>query len=170
MYLIRIVALTALLVAQGSIAPAKPANLVSAVPNLIGDVTVRWLGLPVYRATLYAQENRFDWNSRFALELTYVRGFDRDTLVWSTMQELERMEGRSGDHAAIRASLSGCFRTVESGDRFLAYAETPDRVSLWFNGTKTCQMSHASISQRFLGIWLSDQSRMASVSRKLRGQ
>jgi len=151
-------------------AEARQAAPVAALPNLIGDVTVRWLGFPMYRATLYSEAARFDWQSRFALELTYIRGFDRDTLVWSTIEELKRMEGPRSDHARIEQSLGTCFRDVGNGDRFVAFAESRDRVSLWFNGQRTCTMSHAQISERFLGIWLSDQARLASVSRKLRGQ
>ncbi len=154
-------------------ARAGTAEIRAAIPDpaRLGAVTFRWFGLPLYDAALYTTGGgAFNWRAPLALKLVYARDIPAETLVRATLMELRRMEGARADHAAIGRKLGPCFRNVGPGDRFTAIAESTDAVTLWFNGARTCELSHPGIRERFLGIWLSDDSRSARLSRRLRGE
>lgn len=160
--------------------PALPAwaekgmNVItSAVPQAAprGEVTMRWYGFRLYDATLFTPSGaRFDWDKPVALRLIYARSIPKDAFLTATLAELERIEGPRADHSQIANKLVPCFRDAGSGDHFIAESETPNQVSLWFNGTKTCDLRHSQIRERFLGIWLSDRSRSVKLSKRLRGE
>ena len=135
-----------------------------------GAATFRWLGLPLYTARLFTPGGAaVDWSRPVALQLTYARDIKRQSLVDATVSELERLEGSQADHAVIGQKLSPCFRNVSEGDQFVAATRGRDEVVLFFNGNKTGSTSHDNLGRRFLDIWLSDNSRSPSQSRKLRG-
>lgn len=142
-----------------------------SAPGNVGQVTFRWLGLPLYRAALFTEEGAdFTWQRPMALELAYLRNISRDNLLEATLTELERIEGRKPDLDSLLGKLRGCFRDVRKGDTFVAVARARDVLSFWLNGRKTCELRHTGVRERFLGIWLSDKSRSASLSRQLRGE
>lgn len=146
--------------------------IVSLVPNAAprGEATMRWFGIPLYDATLFTPNGQaLDWQRPIALRLVYSRKISREAFLTATMRELDRIEGQRADHSEIRQKLMACYRDALTGDQFIAGSDTSDEVSLWFNGTKTCDVRHPQIRQRFLGIWLSDQSRSLRLTRHLRG-
>lgn len=155
--------------------PASPAAGSSVAglsqPQKLGAATMRWLGLPIYDATLYTQgSQRFSWSQPIALELRYLRAFPASQLTKSTLDELQRIEGPQSDHAALIAKLGKCFRNVSKGDRLTAYSSASSKVSFSFNGGAPCTVSHKGVRERFLGIWLSENSRSAKLTRRLKGQ
>ena len=164
--------LLTLLVALPLRAENVPAEVKSslATPEPLGQTTYRWLGVPLYEATLYtARGKSFGWDAPLALQLVYARNLKGGSLVDATLAELDRIEGKRADHSDIRAKLSPCFRDVGVGDRYVAVAGSSDRIAFWRNGSKTCEFSHAGAKKRILGIWLSDDSRSVRQARRLRG-
>ena len=158
----------------GAILPAH-ANVLKASygsdMQLRGAVDYRWLGFPLYSASLFTpMGGKFDWRKPAALQLEYDREISRQNLIKATMVELSRMEGKQADHDAISGKLVACFRDVKDGDHFVASSQSANAVSLYFNGSKTCTLQHSNIRERFLGIWLSDNSRSPKLSRRLRGE
>lgn len=144
------------------------ANVAGA--QMLGAASYRWLGLPLYDATLYTTDGMsFDWSRKVALQLVYARKLSRDTLVNATLAELVRMERSRQDHPAIRKKLTACMRGTTTGDRIVAISTGRDSMSFWFNGWKTCDLSHPGIKRRVLGIWLSEGTRFARQSRALKG-
>ncbi|MEO3416379.1 chalcone isomerase family protein [Roseovarius sp. CAU 1744] len=159
----------AVLPARATEGPALIARMFDT-PALRGEATFRWLGVPLYTARFFTPDGQaLSWQKPAALQLIYARDFSRQSLVDATMSELERMEGTRADHAELAQKLVPCFRDVGEGDQFVAIATTTDEVQLYFNGAPTCQLRHAEINARFLGIWLSDNSRAPELSRRLRG-
>ena len=102
----------------------------------------------------------------FGLELSYLRNLSGKDIVESTMRELER----TGGGLPVRAKLDACFTDVSKGDRYLAVTDGPNRVGFWLNGRKACTLSHPQIAPRFMAIFLGDNTRSKSFTRKLRGQ
>lgn len=147
--------------------------IASSVPSAVvrGEATMRWFGLPLYDATLFTQNAEpLDWRDPLALRLTYARTIKREAFMKATINELTRIEGKQSDHPEIARKLEPCFKTANSGDSFVATAENLDELRLWFNNRLTCSISHPDIKQRFLNIWLSDQSRSPKLTKKLRGE
>ena len=142
-----------------------------ADPVVIGEASLGVIGITAYDARLYTPNGApFDWASPMALELDYKRGFSADDLLRGTEAEMRRTMGDSADMPNVIALLDDCFLAVENGDSYLAVSLSPDQIDLWRNGTQTCTVNYPDIRRRFLSIWLSDQSRFSTLSRKLRGQ
>lgn len=150
--------------------PPDEASSVLSAPKQLGQASFRWLGIHLYDATLWSDAARFDWSAPMALELSYDMGISGADLLDTTMDEIARMEGEQPDQAALRQALRPCMKSVSDGDHYVAAASGADQISLWLNGAQTCSVSHAGVKQRFLGIWLADNSRSPALSRQLRGE
>lgn len=149
---------------------AQAQNTGLAAPVKLGEASLRILGQTVYSATLHTEGPRqFNWSQPLSLRLDYVYGFTAAQLVKATGREMERIEGPRPDQAGLLAKLTPCFRDVGPGDSFVAVSTTADQLSLRLNGQQTCNVTHPDLRQRFLGIWLSPDSRYPRLSRKLRG-
>jgi hypothetical protein len=154
-------------------ASAQDRVAMAGLPNpvVIGEASLGVIGITAYDARLSTSDGvPFDWTVPMALELDYKRGFSADDLLRGTEAEMRRTMGDSADMPNVIALLDDCFLAVEKGDSYLAVSLSPDQIDLWRNGTQTCTVNYPDIRKRFLSIWLSDQSRFSTLSRKLRGQ
>lgn len=150
-------------------ASAQASAISAALPGASerGAAVYRYLGFPLYEARLYTKGGAaFDWNTDFGVELRYLRNLSQYDLVEGTMREL----ARTGGALPVRGQLESCFSGVSKGDRYLAVTNGPNSVSFWLNGRRTCTLSHPQIKYRFMGIFLGDNTRSKSFTRRLRGQ
>ena len=139
-------------------------------PAPVGAASLSFLGFTVYRGRLFTEEGRnFVPGQPVALEIVYNRNFTAGQMLDTTRSELRRVEPDGSGHDQIVARLQECFRDVSQGDSFLAVSPTPDRLRLWLNGSATCDVQGDGIGERFLSIWLSENSRFPRLSRQLRG-
>ena len=142
-----------------------------AQPVQLGQATLRFLGFDIYTATLHGEGGgAFSWDRPLSLRLDYARGFTAEELLEGTQSELTRIEGARPDQPEVLAKLAPCFRDVAAGDYYVAYAPSADQVEMRLNGAATCTVTHPDLRKRFLGIWLSPQSRSARLSAQLRGE
>lgn len=140
-------------------------------PVKLGEATLRFLGMQIYSATLHTEgADRFDWDQPLSLRLDYARSFTAQELLAGTEKEITRIEGPRPDQTELFGKLASCFEDVEKGDTYVALSPAPNRVALWLNGRETCDISHEALRKRFLGIWLSPDSRSARLSSQLRGE
>lgn len=140
-------------------------------PQLKGQARLSILGIVAYEGRLFTEGGTaFAPDSPAALELIYRRNFSAAQLARATRSELERLYPDAGGMEANIAAIQTCFRDVNDGDSYLAVSQSPDALTLWLNGTQTCRLTQSGIGQRFLSIWLSDESRYPRLSRQLRGQ
>ncbi|WP_299899665.1 hypothetical protein [uncultured Ruegeria sp.] len=154
-----------LLVAKGLAASPVTKGLNDA--QLRGTATFRYLGLPIYDATLYTPKGApFSWSEDIALQLTYRKNIKKKALVNSTLEEMDRI-GRS---VPVRDQLDRCFKAVVKGDSYLAVSDGPDKVSFWLNGQQTCTMTYPGIKRSFMSVFLGDNTRSASFTRRLQGR
>jgi len=164
--LLRAAVLVLALLAPSGLA-ALPQNSGLSDPKLLGSATFRFLGVPIYDAKLYTPDGApFNWSEDFGLELTYRRSIKKKALVQSTLDEM----ARQGNSLPVQGDLNACFEAVSSGDRYLAIAQGPDRVSYWRNGRKVCTISYPGIKRAFMSIFLGNNTRSASFTRQLKGQ
>ena len=146
---------------------ATPVTSVLPGAELRGQATLRFLGLPLYHARLYTPGGMaFDWQKDLALELTYLRSLTEADLVNSTMRELSR----TGEPMPVQDQLVDCFDDVGEGDRYLAVSNGPDELLFWRNDRRMCALSYPRIKERFMAIFLGENTRSPAFTRKLRGQ
>ena len=131
-----------------------------------GEATYRFIGLSLYQARLYTKDGApLDWNEDFGIELNYLRGLTKRDLVEGTLQELER----AGNPLPVREQLAQCFDDVRKGDQYLAVSRGQDQIGFWRNGVRVCTLSHPQIKQRFMAIFVGENTRSKSFTRKLKG-
>ncbi|WP_425046000.1 hypothetical protein [Primorskyibacter sp. S87] len=158
-------ALTVLL----SPAPALASAIETAISDaeLRGKAVFRFVGLPIYEARLFTPSGApLDWSSDFGLELNYLRNLSGEDLVDNTMSELERI----GTPMPVQDQFARCFKDVRKGDRYLAVTRGQNKIGFWRNGSPVCTVSHPRISQRFMAIFLGDNTRSGAFTRKLKGE
>jgi hypothetical protein len=150
--------------------PATETRSELSSPERIGSAELDWFGIKLYKAELFTETGgAFAWGSPFRLDLTYSRDFSTSALVKATLIELDRLEGPRADHPEIGVELGRCFEDVRRGHVFSAIALERNAIRFLLNGEETCTLQHEDIRSRFLGIWLSDQSRELAASKALRG-
>ena len=149
------------------ITAASPLTSVLPGAELRGAATLRYLGFPLYNARLFTKGGApLNWGADFGLELTYLRNLTQNDLVEGTMRELKR----TGGPLAVRDKLNACLADVAKGDSYLAITQGPDQIGFWRNGARSCTLSHPRITARFMGVFLGDNTRSKSFTRRLRGE
>ncbi len=140
---------------------AAPALEVSGVGNL------RWFGLPVYDARLWAPPGGWVANAPFALEIRYARQIRGEQLASRSIDEMRHI-GRGSDtqHAQWRAAMNRVFPDVREGDCLLGFAAAGGPTRFFVNGKPTGAVDDPEFTQAFFGIWLSP----ATSEPKLRSQ
>lgn len=148
---------------------AQANTVESLLPNakMKGTATFGFAGFPLYQARLFTSNGAaLDWNKDFALELKYLRNVSKKDLVESSMREFARL----GSFLPVQDQLQVCFDDVRKGDRYTAMSQGQDKVIFWLNEKRTCTLEHPEIKLRFMRIFLGDNTRSKSFTRKLKGE
>lgn len=139
-------------------------------PTRIGEARLSFFGFVIYEGQLFTEGGRpFAPGEPVALEIRYRRDFSAQQMLQATYDELGRVEGRAPDQRELVSRLASCFRDVTDGDSFLDISRSADQLELKLNGARTCDVRAPRVGERFLSIWLSDNSRFPRLSRRLRG-
>ncbi len=156
-------------------AARPPAEVASEVPGarLVGSGTMRWLGLRVYDARLWAPEplTLDTWAARpFALELQYARTLYGRLIAERSLEEMKRAGG-IGDAQAERwlAAMKRAFPDVVKGDRLTGVQRPDEGVRFFHNGTLRSELRDPDFTRRFFGIWLSPQTSEPKLRQSLLG-
>ena len=96
----------------------------SALPQarLVGQGELRWFGLSIYTAILWSEQNPFDTQHPFALQLTYHRHISRERFVNTSIEEIKRLFGQRFTADKLReweTLMSQAFPDVDDGDQLI---------------------------------------------------
>ena len=109
---------SAMIVIMASLEAAR-ANLDDL--QLQGMGTLRWMGLKIYEARLFASKRPNPAQLTqlpFALELTYARDFNGSSIAERSIDEIKKLGiGSTEQHQAWRGRMQAIFPNVKSGDR-----------------------------------------------------
>jgi len=138
----------------------------------LGDGELRWLGLRIYHATLWAQQRPFRPESAFALQLRYYRSISRQRLVQTSMEEIRRLHGDRLDPATLaqwEAALQRAFTDVAPGDE-LTGVHLPGRGMRFYSQQRLlAEIDDLALARAFFAIWLDQETRDRELRRKLMG-
>lgn len=144
--------------------PSAPPEVqrTQAQAQLQGQSTLRFLGLPIYDARLWAGADfaldRFD-RSAFVLELQYRRALSGARIAERSITEMRRQPGFDAQRAADwQAQLTALFPDVAAGDRLSAAYAPEAGARFWHNGRERGQIADPLLARLFFGIWLSAQT------------
>ena len=150
---IKIFALGLLLSATQTLAhPELPGS------HLQGEATLRFFGLRIYHARLWALpdfQSSQSTEQPLVLELEYLRDLKGALIAERSMQEMRRVAPISDTQSARwLADMQRIFPDVASGDRISGLHMPGRGVRFWHNGRLVGQIDDATYGRLFFGIWL----------------
>lgn len=156
-------------------ANAAPAEVLSELPQpqLLGSARLRFLGLQVYDARLWAAEpvSATQWASApLALELQYLRRLNGRAIAERSLKEMQR-QGEIAQAKAERwlAQMLQIFPDVSAGDRITGVHRPGEGARFFFNGTLRGDVRDEEFSRWFFGIWLAPQTSEPAMRQQLLG-
>lgn len=157
-------------------AARAPAEIATEIPGaqLIGSGTLRWMGLRVYDARLWAAEalSAETWASRpFALELQYARALPGRRIAERSLVEMRRQrELPAADAERWLDALQRLFPDVAAGDRISGVHKPGQSARFHVNGRLAGELTDAEFARLFFGVWLSPQTSEPSLRDALLGR
>lgn len=138
----------------------------------LGEGDMRWLGLRIYHATLWAQQWPFQPERTFALQLRYARSISRQRLVQASMDEMRRLGRASIDAATLAqwdATLTRAFTDVAQGDELTGVYLPGHGMRLYDKQRLLADIDDVRLARAFFAIWLDEGTRDQDLRRTLLG-
>ena len=147
----------------------------SPLPHLagfeaVGSGTLRFFGLRVYDATLWAPRGAWADGQPFALELRYARSFDGAAIAKRSIEEIRAQRTLpESTLARWEAQLAAIFPDVREGDRLIG-VRLPGEGASFYRGTRPIgRITDEGLADAFFAIWLSPATRAPELRARLLG-
>ncbi|MCB1954955.1 MAG: chalcone isomerase family protein [Rhodocyclaceae bacterium] len=137
----------------------------------VGSGSAHWLGFHLYDVALWGPPAGFSWQRPFALSLRYARGFSRERLAATSVDEIRRLGER--DEARLdawREQLEQAFVDVEAGDVLVGLFEPDFGARFYAGGALHAEIADAELARRFFAIWLDPRTREPDLRVRLLGE
>jgi hypothetical protein len=170
------VALAAALAIHSARASTLPPSLAEDISGLrmVGGGQLRWLGFPIYDASLWTEDGRYDGfepGEPIALSLWYQRRFSREELLGITStawRKLDRWD--AAQREAWLAELRQVFRDIEPGHNFTTLV-IPGRGTRFYDQNELLgEIADPSFGPAFLAIWLDPGTVVKDLRTQLLGR
>lgn len=141
--------------------------------RLHGQGTLRWMGLKIYDAQLFAPaqfsaDRTFE--RPFALELTYARNFSGQSIAERSLQEIKKHGiGDAAQHSRWLSQMQSVFPNVASGDRLRGVHQPGQGVTFFKNGQRIGAIDDQDFSRAFFSIWLGPLTTEPALRQRLLG-
>ncbi len=175
----------ALLIAASQTVPARaadahpagaPPTVVSAIPQarLLGQAVLRWFGLRIYEARLWAGMTGLDparyEQAAFALDLLYARALEGAAIAQASHKEIARMGFGSPDQrAGWLDAMARIFPDVRPGDRITGVNRPERGVAFFRNDQPIGAIEEPGFARAFFAIWLDHRTQAPEVRAALLG-
>jgi hypothetical protein len=137
----------------------------------VGAGTLRWFGLRVYDAELWASGGSADFSSPLRLTLHYARALHGKAIAERSAEEIARLDfGSPAQRAAWRDAMRALFPDVAAGDS-LSGLYLPGRGARFFhNGQPLGEIDDAQFARAFFSIWLDPRTSAPDLRAALLGE
>jgi hypothetical protein len=159
-------------------ASTLPGQQVAAVEALaqqgwqpLGSGALRWFGLRIYEATLWAPEP-FSWREGgpFALAIAYERSIPSARLVKATEDEMLRLGLADAARIATwRPALEQAFPDVSPGDVIVGIHRPGEGVFFHYGDRPSGIVTDPDFAVAFFAIWLDERTREPGLRARLIG-
>jgi hypothetical protein len=140
--------------------------------QLSGAGQYRFLGLHLYDAQLWGSRLPVNYDSGFALQLTYALSATRERLATLGLDEMKRLAPAPLPDAKIahwRAEMLRAFVDVQPGDWLCGVFLPGTGVRFYANGAPTATIADLDFAHAFFNIWLDPATRAKSLRAQLLG-
>ena len=164
-FLRRCIAGLALLLLAGGAAAVLPPDW-----RVQGQGEMRWFGLRLYQASLWAPDGRWQAGLPYALELRYARDIPSGRLVQASIEEMQRLG--SADDARLarwKIELERVFPDVRSGDVIHSLHLPQHGAEFYHQGKLTGRIDDVEFARAFFAIWLDPRTREPGLRASLLG-
>jgi len=149
-----------------------PAELAGTATTwtLCGEALFKWSVFDVYRVGLFARASGLSPRGAHGLVFEYLRNIDADTLVASTMQEIQRIV-QPDEAAAARwqAALQTVVPAVVRASRLTVVCDPERGADFHFQGKAIGTIADGAFAEAFLAVWLDPATRAPEVRALLLG-
>jgi hypothetical protein len=146
----------------------------------VGHGTLRFLGLRIYEASLFAAANAtgelrsappsWVFSQPFALHIQYARSISLEQLAERSIKEMEGLGLVSeSSREQWRAHLFKSFRSVNAGDRITGVFWPNRGASFYLNGFLVNEVADPQFAEAFFRIWLDPKTSEPALRRALLG-
>ncbi len=152
-------------------APVEAQTLTNA--RKLGATRLKVWGFQIYDARLWVEPDfsADDYTkSSFALELAYLRNFDKDAVAERSMQEMRRIGSMTLQQEALwLEEMRQLFPNIKKGDRITGVNLPGAGAAFSKNGKAIGQIRDPEFARLFFGIWLSPKTSEPQMRRALLG-
>lgn len=137
--------------------------------RLVGQADFTWFGFEVYQARLWSAALLPGLETAFALELDYRRAISAQTLVETSLAEMQRIRGApldAGRLDAWRGHMQQAFVDVKPGSRITGVNLPGRGCRFYVNGQLSHEVMDPAFARAFFAIWLDPGTK----DKKLRNQ
>jgi hypothetical protein len=135
----------------------------------IGEGKLRWLGMTVYEARLFARDGAYLPQQPHALKIEYRYSFTAEQLARQSLKEIERIHGEQPDGNGWRKALQAVFRDVERGDHIIGVHYPGRGAEFYSEGELLGRLENVELSRAFFDIWLDPRTSEPKLRRQLLG-
>ena len=172
---IRGISLCALMVMACMAIPANAATWRDELPQAkaLGSGDLTWFGLRIYTAKLWSEQQPFNLNAPFALELTYHRRISRNQFVSTSLDEIKRLSGQQYSAEQLKrweGEMNRAFTDVNEGDQLIGVF-VPNQGCRFYNRTQLLgQIRDPEFAKAFFAIWFDDRTKDRGLREQLLGR
>jgi hypothetical protein len=150
------------------------ADCLDALPGaqLSGSGEFSILGFHLYKAELWSANLPADYQTPFALRLTYEKPISRAQFVSAGLAEMKRLSGNQVSRDTLarwRSDMDSAFVDVTSGDRLCGVFMPGVGVRFFANGIATASINDPEFARAFFDIWLDPRTRASGLRSRLLG-
>ena len=159
--------------AQDGAIMQMPAAVAEASPGLrqIGTGTLRWFGLKIYDAALWARGAPPRFAQPFALSLRYARSLKGATIAQRSVEEIEGLSiGTPDQHRAWGQAMANLFPDVVEGSTLTGLHVPSMGARFFHDGKPLGAIADPEFSRAFFSIWLDPATSAPELRTALLGE
>lgn len=138
--------------------------------NLVGKARLSYLFWDVYDAQLFAPQQNFSAQGKYALSLRYLMDFSGPDIAERSLDEM-RGQGYRDQEQLKRwlVEMLAIFPDVQAGDELLGVRSVTGSSYFFYNGSAIGEVSDPLFADAFFGIWLAPNTSEPKLRKKLLG-
>ena len=162
-----------LMMPAGAMGISLPEQVVKETPGLqlAGKGRLRWLGLLIYDASLWARGANWDAGQDFALDIRYARDIKATRLIGTTVDEMRRL-GVVDERkiAQWTEQMARVFPDVSKGQHLTGVNRAGIGADFYYQGKFAGAIADPEFARAFFAIWLDPRTREPGLRKSLIGK